>query len=116
MLSKGKIPEGASFGELERAQYMNQHGLILAILIPCRDEAAAIAATVRGMRAALPQGTIYVYDNNSSDGTSVVAEEAGTIVHRESLQGKGHVVRRMFADVEADVYVLADGEIGRAFV
>ena len=82
----------------------------IAVLLPCYNEEAAIGQTVAGFRAALPDATIYVYDNNSSDRTGEVAAVAGAIVRTERMQGKGHVVRRMFADVEADVYVMADGD------
>ena len=84
--------------------------LRIAVLLPCYNEEAAIAATVAGFRAALPDAAIYVYDNNSSDGTVAAARAAGAIVRGEKMQGKGHVVRRMFADVEADIYVMADGD------
>ena len=83
----------------------------IAVLLPCYNEEAAIAATVAGFRAALPGATIYVYDNNSRDRTREIAAEAGAIVRIESQQGKGHVVRRMFADIDADVYVMADGDL-----
>jgi len=82
----------------------------IAVLLPCYNEEAAIAATVAGFRAALPDARIYVYDNNSTDGTIAAARDAGAIVRSERMQGKGHVVRRMFADVEADIYVMADGD------
>jgi glycosyltransferase involved in cell wall biosynthesis len=82
----------------------------IAVLLPCYNEEAAIGQTVAGFRAALPQATIYIYDNNSSDRTREVAAAAGAIVRTERMQGKGHVVRRMFADVDADVYVMADGD------
>jgi hypothetical protein len=82
----------------------------VAVLIPCFNEAAAIAKVIADFRAALPDAVIYVYDNNSRDGTVAVARQAGAIVRSERQQGKGHVVRRMFADVEADVYVLTDGD------
>lgn len=82
----------------------------IAVLLPCYNEAAAIAQTVADFKAALPGATIYVYDNNSSDETALVAGRAGAIVRTERMQGKGHVVRRMFADVEADIYVMADGD------
>ena len=82
----------------------------IAVLLPCYNEEAAIAQTVAGFRAALPSAQIYVYDNNSTDRTCEVAAEAGAIVRTERMQGKGHVVRRMFADIEADVYVMADGD------
>ena len=82
----------------------------VAVLIPCYNEAATIASVVADFRAALPSAKIYVYDNNSTDATKELAAEAGAIVRAESLQGKGHVVRRMFADIEADVYVLVDGD------
>jgi len=82
----------------------------VAVLIPCYNEEAAIGRVVRDFRAALPEAAVYVYDNNSRDRTAEVAAAAGAIVRRESLQGKGNVVRRMFADVEADVYVMVDGD------
>ena len=83
----------------------------IAVLLPCYNEEAAIAPTVRGFRTALPSATIYVYDNNSSDRTIKIAAEAGAVVRTERQQGKGHVVRRMFADIDADVYVMADGDL-----
>lgn len=82
----------------------------VVVLLPCYNEEAAIGATVAGFRAALPDAAIYVYDNNSSDRTVEVARAAGAIVRTEPQQGKGRVVRRMFADVDADVYVMADGD------
>ncbi len=82
----------------------------IAVLIPCYNEEVAIAATVAGFRAALPEATIYVYDNNSKDATSERAREAGAVVRREPLQGKGNVVRRMFSDIDADVYLMTDGD------
>ena len=82
----------------------------IAVLLPCYNEEAAIAKTVRDFRTALPMAEIYVYDNNSKDRTADVAREAGAIVRNETRQGKGNVMRRMFADVEADIYVLADGD------
>ncbi|HEY7977220.1 MAG TPA: glycosyltransferase family 2 protein [Rhizomicrobium sp.] len=82
----------------------------IAVLIPCYNEEAAIAQTVADFRAALPMATVYVYDNNSKDQTIARAKEAGAIVRSEPRQGKGNVVRRMFADIEADVYVLTDGD------
>jgi glycosyltransferase involved in cell wall biosynthesis len=84
--------------------------LSVAVLIPCYNEAAAIAKVVADFRAVLPWARIYVYDNNTNDGTVVAARDAGAVVRTEALQGKGHVVRRMFADVEADVFVLVDGD------
>jgi glycosyltransferase involved in cell wall biosynthesis len=83
----------------------------IAVLLPCYNEEAAIGETVRGFRAALPAATVYVYDNNSRDRTREVAAEAGAVVRTERQQGKGHVVRRMFADIDADVYVMADGDL-----
>jgi Glycosyl transferase family 2 len=82
----------------------------IAVLIPCRDEAVTIAGVVRDFRRVVPGARIYAYDNNSKDATAVAAAGAGAIVRRETLQGKGHVVRRMFSDIEADVYVLVDGD------
>jgi glycosyltransferase involved in cell wall biosynthesis len=83
----------------------------IAVLLPCYNEEAAIGATIAGFRAALPAAAIYVYDNNSSDRTREIATAAGAIVRTERQQGKGHVVRRMFADVGADIYVMADGDL-----
>ena len=82
----------------------------IAVILPCYNEEAAIAATIAGFSAVLPGATIYVYDNNSSDRTVTIARAAGAIVRSEAMQGKGHVVRRMFADVEADIYIMADGD------
>lgn len=82
----------------------------IAVLVPCYNEEAAVATVVADFRKALPGAEIYVYDNNSRDNTVAVAREAGAIVRSERRQGKGHVVRRMFADVEADIYVLVDGD------
>ena len=82
----------------------------IAVLIPCHNEQAAIAKVVTEFRAALPTATIYVYDNNSQDDTVELARRAGARVYREPMQGKGNVVRRMFSDVVADVYVLVDGD------
>src|SRR5271169_2974811 len=82
----------------------------IAVLIPCYNEELTVGAVVRDFRAALPGAEIYVYDNNSRDGTSAAARAAGVEPRREPLAGKGNVVRRMFADVEADVYVLVDGD------
>ena len=84
--------------------------LRVAVIIPCYNEEAAIAQTVKDFRAALPMATVYVYDNNSTDQTIARATEAGAIVRREPRQGKGNVVRRMFADIEADIYVMIDGD------
>lgn len=83
----------------------------IAVLLPCYNEEATIAATVEGFRGAMPGAVVYVYDNNSSDATRQVAAKAGAVVRSERQQGKGHVVRRMFADVDADVYVMADGDL-----
>jgi len=83
----------------------------IAVLLPCYNEEAAIGRTVAGFRQALPGATIYVYDNNSLDRTREVAAEAGAVVRTERQQGKGHVVRRMFADIDADVYIMADGDL-----
>src|ERR1700733_8853512 len=82
----------------------------VAVLIPCYNEGSAISAVVRDFRAALPDASIFVYDNNSTDSTRQVSRAAGAIVRSEHLQGKGNVVRRMFADVEAEVFVLVDGD------
>lgn len=82
----------------------------VAVLIPCHNEEQTIAAVVAQFQQALPHASIYVFDNNSSDHTIRIAREAGAIVNTVSEQGKGNVVRRMFADIEADIYVLVDGD------
>ena len=82
----------------------------IAVILPCYNEAGAIAQTVEDFRRALPHADIYVFANNSSDGSRELAAAAGAIVRRVSQQGKGHVVRRMFADIDADIYVMADGD------
>ena len=83
----------------------------IAVLLPCYNEEAAIERTVAGFRAALPNAIVYVYDNNSQDRTVELARGAGAVVSTERQQGKGNVVRRMFADIDADVYVMADGDL-----
>jgi glycosyltransferase involved in cell wall biosynthesis len=85
-------------------------GQKIAILVPCYNEEAAIATVVADFRKALPEADVYVYDNNSRDRTIEVARAAGAIVRSETLQGKGRVVRRMFGEIEADIYILVDGD------
>jgi glycosyltransferase involved in cell wall biosynthesis len=85
-------------------------GYQVAVLVPCYNEEHAVAKVVADFHAALPEAAIYVYDNNSTDNTVAAARAAGAAVRRETYQGKGHVVRRMFNDIEADVYVLVDGD------
>jgi glycosyltransferase involved in cell wall biosynthesis len=85
-------------------------GRRVVVLVPCYNEEVAVAKVIAGFRRALPDAVIHVYDNNSSDRTVAVARKAGAIVGSETRQGKGHVVRRMFADVDADIYVLVDGD------
>ncbi len=82
----------------------------IAVLLPCFNEVAAIAGVVRAFQAVLPNSRVYVFDNQSTDGTAAAAAEAGAVVRSERRQGKGNVVRRMFADVDADIYLLADGD------
>ena len=82
----------------------------IAVILPCYNEAGAIVQTVQDFRRALPAADVYVFDNNSTDGSYELAANAGAIVRRVTQQGKGHVVRRMFADVDADIYVMADGD------
>lgn len=84
--------------------------LSIAVIIPCYNEEVAIAEVVRGFAKELPTATVYVYDNNSTDRTAEVAAAEGAVVRNESRQGKGNVVRRMFSDVDADVFVMADGD------
>ncbi|MCR5065177.1 MAG: glycosyltransferase family 2 protein [Bacteroidales bacterium] len=83
---------------------------MIAVLIPCYNEAATIETVVASFRASLPDAQIYVYDNNSTDGTAELATKAGAIVKHEPCQGKGNVIRRMFREVEADCYVMVDGD------
>ncbi|HEY9651833.1 MAG TPA: glycosyltransferase family 2 protein [Coleofasciculaceae cyanobacterium] len=82
----------------------------IAVLIPCRNESLTIAQVVAGFQSALPEATIYVYDNRSTDDTAEQARAAGAVVRYEREPGKGNVVRRMFADIEADIYVMVDGD------
>jgi glycosyltransferase involved in cell wall biosynthesis len=82
----------------------------IAVLIPCFNEEMAVATVVSGFKEALPSADIFVYDNNSADQTAKIAAIAGALVRREAVQGKGNVVRRMFADIDADVYVMVDGD------
>ena len=82
----------------------------VAVLIPCYNESKTIEKVVRDFRRALPDAAIYVYDNNSSDGTAEIAANAGAIVRRERMQGKGNVIRRMFREIDADCYVMTDGD------
>lgn len=89
---------------------MNESGLEVAVLVPCFNEEAAIEKVVKDFQSALPNATVYVYDNNSTDRTSEVALAAGAQVRKEYRRGKGNVVRRMFNDIEADVYVMVDGD------
>src|SRR6476469_7262820 len=89
---------------------MTTPALRVAVLVPCYNEEAAVAAVVADFRKALPAAEVYVYANNSPGRTAAIAREAGAIVRSERRQGKGHVVRRMFADIEADIYVLVDGD------
>jgi glycosyltransferase involved in cell wall biosynthesis len=89
---------------------MTVDDLEIAILVPCHNEEVTISNVVGDFRRELPNATVYVYDNNSTDDTSRVAAEAGAVVRSESQQGKGHVVRRMFSDIEASVFVMVDGD------
>lgn len=82
----------------------------IAILLPCYNEAQSIAKVIADFRRVLPEARVYVYDNNSTDGTSDIAAQAGAIVRKEPRQGKGNVVRSMFADIDADIYIMADGD------
>lgn len=82
----------------------------IAVLIPCYNEAVTIQKVVTDFRRALPEAVIYVYDNNSTDGTAAIAEKAGAVVRYEHQQGKGNVIRRMFAEIDAQCYVMADGD------
>lgn len=83
----------------------------IAVLLPCYNEAPSIAAVVKAFQQALPYARVYVYDNNSTDNTAEIAAAAGAIVRQEARQGKGNVIRRMFAEIDADIYVMADGDL-----
>ena len=100
----------ARFAQEEFPQARAGSSRAIAVLVPCFNEEAAVATVVSDFRKALPSAKIFVYDNNSSDRTVAVAREAGAEVRSERRQGKGHVVRRMFADIDADIYVLVDGD------
>ena len=82
----------------------------IAVLVPCKNEEVTIAKVVGDFRKALPTATVYVYDNNSTDGTAVAARKAGAVVGYETRPGKGNVVRRMFAEIDADIYLMVDGD------
>ena len=112
-LKESWIPDQLRDDEGEGDRLDAQQQPRIAVLLPCYNEEAAIAATVAGFKTALPGATVYVYDNNSRDRTREVAARAGAVVRTERLQGKGHVVMRMFADIDADVYVMADGFVGQ---
>ena len=88
----------------------NMHTKTIAVLIPCYNECQTVAKVVADYREALPEADIYVYDNNSSDGTDVVARDAGAIVRYEHRQGKGNVIRTMFREIDADCYLIIDGD------
>jgi glycosyltransferase involved in cell wall biosynthesis len=97
-------------GDVDRKQRIVTKEVRLAVLVPCFNEARTVARVVADFRAALPDSTVFVYDNGSTDGTDNVARAAGAVVRREPRPGKGVVVRRMFAEVDAEIYVLADGD------
>src|SRR5438874_7342448 len=108
---------GGHYGMAIRRPGRRQRGEIcmfaqrrIAVLVPCRNEAATVARVVRDFRVALPACVVYVYDNGSTDRTDELARAAGAVVRREERPGKGGVVRRMFAEIDADVYVLVDGD------
>ena len=82
----------------------------IAVLIPCYNEAMTIEKVVKDAKAALPEATIYVYDNNSTDDTATIAQNAGAIVRYEYQQGKGNVIRRMFREIDAECYLMIDGD------
>ena len=113
---RGPIPEAvrpasrAARGDRVFAKMPPQDELRIAVLVPCYNEETAIGKVVRDFRAALPTATVYVYDNESIDDSAAIAAEAGAAVRHEHRRGKGNVVRRMFQDIEADVYVMVDGD------
>ena len=88
----------------------------IAVLIPCYNESKTIEKVVRDFKRMLPEATVYVYDNNSSDGTGEIAARAGAVVRRERMQGKGSVIRRMFREIDADCYLMVDGDDTRSLI
>ena len=82
----------------------------IAVLVPCYNESKTVKKVVEDFRRALPEAVVYVYDNNSTDGTAALALEAGAVVRHEYQQGKGNVIRRMFREIEAEVYIMVDGD------
>ena len=82
----------------------------IAVLIPCYNESKTVEKVVTDFKRALPEATIYVYDNNSTDGTDEIARRAGAVVRYEYQQGKGNVIRRMFRDIDAECYIMTDGD------
>ncbi len=101
--------QSTSGGTLQRER-TGQADKSVAVLVPCHNEAAAVAQVVQEFRRNLPTALIYVYDNGSTDDTAQIARDSGAIVRAEPLLGKGNVVRRMFADIEADIYLMVDGD------
>lgn len=106
LIASSQAPGCAASGSEENRKMKPK----IAVLIPCHNEEATIADVIAGFRAQLPDAVVFVYDNASTDATASVARKSGAIVRQERLRGKGNVVRRMFADVEADAYVLVDGD------
>lgn len=100
----------AALQGLSAAPHALAVGPRVAVLVPCYNEACTVAGVVTAFQAVLPSATVYVCDNNSTDDTSAQARAAGAVVRKETLQGKGNVIRRMFADIDADIYVLVDGD------
>ncbi|MCE0745393.1 glycosyltransferase family 2 protein [Acetobacter sicerae] len=94
----------------EAAETLSEQSPRIAVLVPCYNEEVTIGTVVRDFRAALPFATVYVYDNNSNDRTREIARAEGAVVRQEFMQGKGNVIRRMFADIDADYYILVDGD------
>lgn len=103
-------PDGMATQATPSASALDLSAISVAVLLPCYNEEAAIGETVAAFRRHLPRAKIYVYDNNSKDRTAERARAAGAEVRVETMQGKGNVVRRMFSDVDADVYILCDGD------
>jgi glycosyltransferase involved in cell wall biosynthesis len=99
-----------SVSHLPAADALDHPDVRIVVLVPCRNEEGAVGKVVTDFRAALPHATVYVYDNGSSDDTVETARRAGAVVRSEPVVGKGNVVRRMFADIDADIYVMVDGD------
>jgi len=98
------------FSQKHKSKMQKKNGLSIAVIIPCFNEAITISGVIRSIKKNLPQANIYIFDNNSTDRTALIAKKSGAIVRKISNQGKGNVVRKMFSDIEAEIYIMVDGD------